>query len=138
MYHFKGSLLLIFLFSIVAEIKSTTTLYASSLGCAVTLSVADPTGTIVILDVDLIVSESCPLKLVGNAGNITFTATGSQRLIISPHAQWDVSSLQKPNSLNFNGNAHLVMSPGAQILADQSTGLFINFEDQSLLSVVPS
>ncbi|GEM_PF-4237912 len=124
-------------FLISTHIYCVTIIYASTLGCASELSIADPTGTTVILDVNLTISPTCPLTLMGNSGDLTFTASGGQQLIIAQSAQWDIASLQKPNTLFFAGNAQLVMQPGAQLLADQSTGINIIFQDDTTWSVAP-
>lgn len=116
---------------------AVTTLYASALQTATTLPVTDPAGTVVILDSNLIISTTYPLALTGNAGNLTFTSTGNHQLIIAESTQWNISSLLQPHSLKFTGNAQLVMKPGAQLLADQVTGVNINFQDQTVMSVQP-
>lgn len=131
------NIFLILLFFLPLYTYSITTLYASSLGCAATIPVTDPTGTVVVLDVNLTISPTCPLTLTGNAGNLTFTATGNQQLIIAQSAQWNIAALQTPNSLNFTGNAQLVLMPGAQMLADQIIGAALNFQDSTIMSVVP-
>ncbi len=117
--------------------QCVTTLYASTLQSATTLPIADPTGTVVILDVNLTISPTYPLTLTGNAGNLTFTATGGQQLTIAETTQWNISALKKPHALTFTGNAQLLMLSGAQLLADQSTGVAINFQDQTIMSVQP-
>jgi len=113
---------------------SVTTIYASALQTATTLTLTD--DTVVILDVNLTISQIYPLTVSGNY-NLTCTATGSQQLIIASNTQWNISSLLQPNSLQFTGNAQLVMMPGAQLFADQSTGVNINFQDQTVMSVQP-
>ncbi len=130
-------IIFIFVLHCTASTHGATIIYASSLGCASNLLVIDPTGTEVILDINLTISPSCPLTLVGNAGNLTFSATGNQQLIISSSTQWNISSLQKPNTLFFTGNAQFIMQPGAQLLADQATGVTIEFQDNALWGVVP-
>lgn len=133
---FLKNTFLIAIFLISNSVYSVTTFYASALVDATQLMLTDPTGTIVILDVNLMITQSAPLLLVGNAGNLAFTATENQQLIIAQGVQWNISSLQKPHALNFTGNAQLVMQPGAQLLADQVTGVNINFQDQTIMSVV--
>lgn len=130
-------LVFVFVLYCSASVHGTTIVYASSLGCASRLLVIDPTGTEVILDVNLTITPTCPLTLVGNAGNLTFSATGNQQLIIASSSQWDISSLQKPNTLFFTGNAQFIMQPGAQLLADQVVGVNIEFQDTASWSVVP-
>jgi len=51
--------------------------------------------------------------------------------------KWNISSLLQPNSLQFTGNAQLGDDAGAQLFADQSTGVNINFQDQTVMSVQP-
>jgi hypothetical protein len=128
-------LLLCSLFTISKKIFCVTTLYASALQTATTLSVNDPTGTLVILDVNLTISPAYPLTLTGNAGNLTFTAAENQQLIIAQNTAWNISSLLKPHALTFTQSAKLVMMPGAQLLADQVTGVNLNFQDETVMSV---
>ncbi len=132
MRFFFGGIILFFSGSFCYAV---TTYYASQLGCSATLPVTDPTGTVVILDQNLIISSTCPLTLTGNAGNLTFTATGGQQLIIQTSCQWNILSLQMPNTIIFEGSAQLIMQPGASILADQITGAALRFQDATIWSL---